>query len=329
MFKMGDKDKKNIIIYGLGHCFYDDYFYKRILPTIEKKYNIIGVTDKKVPCNTTELLYPFIERSEELKKADYIIVTSDKYYSEIKLELYEDFGINDVLSAVQIENDIFNELFPIDLVKNKTGVEIGGPSRIFNPLYGIVEKCDGVNYSQNTVWWQGNCEKYCYNNKNLGEIIIADAINMEIIKDNQYDFCISSNNLEHIANPIKAILEFKRITKQGGIIVVVVPRKEECFDHNRAVTRFDHLVEDYQTNVDEHDLSHLDEIMKLHDFDMDPGVSSSEEFFNRAQSNYKNRCLHHHVFDLMTLEKLFEFVGLSIIKSGVLFLDYMIIGKVE
>ena len=95
---------------------------------------------------------------------------------------------------------------------NKHGIEIGGPSGIFNisgylPLYATAKMIDGVNFSNVTIW-EGNLSEgyhYKYYNK-TGYQYIAEGSNLVNMKDSGYDFVLSCNNLEHMANPLAAIL---------------------------------------------------------------------------------------------------------------------------
>ena len=82
-----------------------------------------------------------------------------------------------------------------------------------------------------------------------------------------------------------------------SVIILILPRKDNNFDHNRPITEFEHLLEDFTNDVDESDLTHLDEILNLHDLSLDPPARSFEEFKQRSLENFSNRCLHHHVFD--------------------------------
>lgn len=315
------------VIYGTGKRFNNNYFLQFLLPEITKIYNVQGISDKKKPDFLGKINLKFIERSSKLKRYDYIIITSDIYYEEIRNELIVEFEIDEktIIPLNAIEERI---KFHPELFVNLKGIEIGGPSDIFKTIYSVCKNCDGVNYNENTVWWEDSGRGYNYKEKLLGDVIIADAVDLSLIKDDVYDFCLSSNNLEHIANPLKALFEFRRIVKSNGYILIVVPRKEKCFDHRRNVTTIEHLVEDYKNNVDEEDLTHLDEIINFHDIEMDPGVASLEEFIERSQKNFKNRCLHHHIFDEQLLQKIFKFIEVNILDSGEILGNYYIIGKV-
>jgi SAM-dependent methyltransferase len=51
----------------------------------------------------------------------------------------------------------------------------------------------------------------------------GDAMLMEGVPDNAYDFVNSSHCLEHLTNPYIAINNWIRITKPGGHLIIVVP----------------------------------------------------------------------------------------------------------
>ncbi len=156
---------------------------------------------------------------------------------------------------------------------------------------------------------------------------IADAVDMSCLNDASYDFVMSSNNLEHIANPIKALKEFVRVLKYGGCVIVLVPMKDRTFDHRREYTSFEHILEDYRNDMQETDLTHLPEILELHDYELDPPAGGPENFRKRSMLNYENRCLHHHVFCEDSLRKIFEYLNLEVIGLDECGGNYRIIGR--
>jgi len=217
---------------------------------------------------------------------------------------------------------LFNATIPnvqswISFVKNKSGIEIGGPSGIFSaknflPLYSSLKSLDGVNFSNQTIW-EGKLypgENYPYDGR-TGFQFIGEGTNLKEIKDDQYDFVLSCNNLEHIANPVKALIEWKRIIKPDGIIILILPRKESNFDHKRSVTTFHHLQQDFEKNINEKDLTHLNEILELHDLKRDVHAGSFENFKRRSEKNFETRSIHHHVFDIALLKEMIDFVGMQ------------------
>ena len=180
---------------------------------------------------------------------------------------------------------------------NKKGVEIGGPSQTGGIIYENAESIDNVIFSKNTTWSIHNTDEYNYYPNKKGKVIINDAVNISQVKNEKYNFCFSSHSLEHIANPLKAVSEWLRIIKKDGYIIIIVPEKSVCFDHNRNYSKFSTLLEQYEKNVGEDDLSTLPEILKNHDLSMDLPAGNLENFTKRRLDNYNNRCLHHYVYN--------------------------------
>ena len=183
-----------------------------------------------------------------------------------------------------------------NIVNNKIGVEIGGPSETGEIIYQNSNNIDNVVFSQNTIWINHENDYNYYPGKK-GKTIINDAVDISLVENETYDFCFSSHCLEHIANPLKAISEWLRIIKKDGYIIIIVPEKSVCFDHNRNISLFSTLLSQYEKNVSEYDLSTLPEILQNHDLSMDYHAGNLENFARRSLDNYNNRCLHHYVYN--------------------------------
>jgi len=224
------------------------------------------------------------------------------------------------LFAKRRKERVNNHFFIKRIFANKSGLEVGGPSDIFRnegfvPLYKILKELDGNNFSNSTIW-EGKLEggeNYNYYRDKKGIQYISEATNLTLIPNSKYDFILSSNCLEHIANPIKAIEEWIRVLKNEGVLLLVLPNKDYCFDHNRPITKFSHLLNDYQNNITETDLTHLDEILELHDLKMDILAGSLEQFKERSLNNFVNRALHQHVFDIDVLKEIFSYLNLKVL----------------
>jgi SAM-dependent methyltransferase len=205
------------------------------------------------------------------------------------------------------------------LFETKSGLEIGGPSEIFRvnnalPIYKLAKKVDGCNFSTNTVWEGALKEGDNYNyqdNKEAGYQFICEGNNLEPIQNESYDFLLSSHSLEHFANPLKAVQEWLRKIKKSGTLVLVLPDKRFTFDCNRPITKFKHLLADFENNTSEHDLTHLDEILELHDYRQTPEIKNRTFYYNRSLKNFENRCLHHHIFDAESLKDIFTFFNIE------------------
>lgn len=226
----------------------------------------------------------------------------------------------------------FRKLY--DRFEGKFGLEIGGPSRVFGrgdllPVYPLARRIDGVNFAAKTVWEGEIAEgmNYRYSRTKLGFQHIGEGTKLRNIGDAAYDFVLSSHSLEHSANALRAVLEWKRVLKPGGVLLVIVPNKDETFDHRRAVTPFRHLVDDFEGNIDEDDLTHLDEILEAHDLSMDPRAGTLEQFRARSLKNFENRCLHHHVFDAVLIREVFRYFALDPIYEGSVEDNIIIVGE--
>jgi SAM-dependent methyltransferase len=210
----------------------------------------------------------------------------------------------------------------VSLFKGRKGIEIGGPSAEFSsglPVYPVVESLDGVNFGGQTIWEgqvKAGKDLYNYGEVKRGTQFIAEATNLEGVPSAAYDFVISSNCLEHVANPLKALVEWRRTLKPGGLLLLLLPVKDGNFDHRRPITSFDHLLNDYLSGIGEDDLTHLDEILRLHDLERDKVAGSLEQFRKRSLCNLDNRALHHHVFDGALATKMLSFANFEVMYSA-------------
>ena len=199
------------------------------------------------------------------------------------------------------------------LIRGKAGLEIGGPSDTFNwekmPLYRSIRRLDNCNFSAQNAWThQANGIE-----RPKGNDFIADGSGLTSVPDDTYDFVLSCHNLEHLANPVKALKEWQRVTRPGGALILVVPNYRYTFDHRRTPTKVEHMLRDYDLGTPESDMTHLEEILKKHDLSLDPGAGSFEAFRERSRKNFENRCLHHHVFNKSNMRRLLKRLRMKVL----------------
>jgi SAM-dependent methyltransferase len=212
----------------------------------------------------------------------------------------------------------------LELVEGRNGLEIGGPSfpglgpKGHLPIYPAIARLDNCNFASHTVWekslQEGEYFEFCAG-KPKGRQYVAEATDLRMIHDNSYDFVISNHSLEHSANPLRALTEWVRVLKPGGAAILILPHKSETFDRRRPVTTLEHLIHDFRNNTGEDDLTHLPEVLKLHDVDLDWGLSNSSQLKERLENNYQNRCMHHHVFTTSVLIQMFNFAGMQVLSA--------------
>lgn len=95
---------KKIIVYGLGKRF------SKCRTFIEEHYEVIGYCDKDDSVCTEELKKYFISKEEfKNSQADFILITSELYFDEIKQDLVNT-GIpeNMIISLYAIEKSLYN-----------------------------------------------------------------------------------------------------------------------------------------------------------------------------------------------------------------------------
>jgi SAM-dependent methyltransferase len=203
---------------------------------------------------------------------------------------------------------------------DKNGIEIGGPSQVFSkrgifPVYPLARHLDNCNFNSSTMW-EGSIQAghtFVFDKaKSPGRQLIAEATDLQNLPANAYDFVLSSHVLEHIANPIQALKQWICLLRNEGLLVLFLPDKYRTFDHRRPITSLEHMIEDYEKPVAEDDMTHLPEILSLHDLSRDPEAGDCHAFKARALDNLNNRCLHHHVFDIRSAVELVEYTGLRV-----------------
>jgi SAM-dependent methyltransferase len=203
-------------------------------------------------------------------------------------------------------------------IQGKSGLEIGGPSDIFRrgnilPIYEEIGELDNCNFSTSTVWAKHTDTFLFSPRKEPGKVLISEGSVLVDVADSSYDAILSSHNLEHLANPIKALKEWQRVLKPRGALVLVLPHYQKTFDHLRKPTSVDHMVGDFEQDLGEDDLTHLPEILEKHDLTMDRAAGSRQQFNKRSLENFSNRCLHHHVFDERNSRELLCRVGFDVL----------------
>jgi hypothetical protein len=208
------------------------------------------------------------------------------------------------------------------LFEGMHGLEIGGPSHVFSsagpiPVYQIARRIDNLDFSDTTFWiHEDRSEEYCPSQYlEAGSNFYIDSHELTKMAAGRYDFLIASHVIEHLSNPIKSVLAWKRLLKSTGVMILVAPCKYFSYDCDRPITTISHLLEDYQKDVGEDDLTHMDEVILKHNFKRDKTFSSLVQHIERTKLNHENRIMHHHVFDLKLLRTMGEQCGLTVLES--------------
>jgi hypothetical protein len=199
----------------------------------------------------------------------------------------------------------------INSLKDKSGIEFGGPTELFsNPQYGMHlyphVHLDGGNIIKNNYFQSNLGSNFLYGQK-LGKQYDVDCTNEDQLKRlRKYDFIVTSHAIEHFANPIKTLkLWEKYLLKENGYILSIVPDYQYCFDRKRPLTTMEHLIEDYNTDIGEDDTTHIQEQKDLHDW----SYGGHHQFYELCEINHLTRVVHHHTFDIELVEEMFDYCG--------------------
>lgn len=187
---------------------------------------------------------------------------------------------------------------------NKNGIVIGGRLRWhFKALVGTSQKIINVD----------NCPADIANHD---VDYVADAANLSFAADETLGFVCSSHVLEHLANPLKAIAEWKRVIKKGGIIYAGVPDKRYTFDCKRPRTPLSHLIEDFEKDIDQADKTHVSEFLEKF-YESNPCHDGMEQRRENVRNNPESQ-VHHHVWITDDVKEIFEHMSLRIIYGPIL-----------
>ncbi len=207
------------------------------------------------------------------------------------------------------------------IVQGARGLEIGGPSAVFSrsgllPVYPLLEGLDNCDFSGETIWHgrAGEGEPFVYDpDRPAGRRFIRSATSLHGLEDGSYDVILASHTLEHVANPLLALAEWRRVVGPAGHVVLVLPHYENTFDHRRPVTTLAHLEADFADSVGEDDDTHVAEFIELCDLGRVPEELTHEAFKSRTVAFVENRSLHHHVFDTELVVRLLDRAGFRLL----------------
>jgi SAM-dependent methyltransferase len=126
------------------------------------------------------------------------------------------------------------------LLDGLEGIEIGGAAH--NP-FGLRTRNVDYTDQMDTIFKQAEI-KICGEAMPVDIVAPGDDLPLE---DNSVDFVISSHVMEHFAEPIKALKEWRRVVRPGGYIFVIAPHKNRTFDRDRDCTTLAELIERHET----------------------------------------------------------------------------------
>src|SRR6266850_2989405 len=192
-------------------------------------------------------------------------------------------------------------------LQGRHGIEIAGPSPPFEaggpmPVYAIVGSLENYGF-------QAAAETFEYSGRK-GPSHVCDASALPK-GDESCDFVLSSHVLEHLANPLRALREWRRVLRPAGHLFMLLPHGARTFDHKRRVTEWGHLMADFERQMPEADRTHIDETLRLTDT-RHWSFNAPPKWRDEFEQNAETRNVHHHVFDLPLVSKAVSFAGFHV-----------------
>ena len=136
--------------------------------------------------------------------------------------------------------------------------------------------------------------------------IVDDAEALDSILDYSQDFVIAHHLIEHLANPIKALLNWQRVLRPGGRLYLAVPDCRKSFDRSRSKTTLEHLYKDFEQPSKERDYLHVEDYA-LHVSSRTYHIVPEGQAKNYAKELFeKDISIHFHVWDFDSFRDFLE-----------------------
>jgi 2-polyprenyl-3-methyl-5-hydroxy-6-metoxy-1,4-benzoquinol methylase len=134
--------------------------------------------------------------------------------------------------------------------------------------------------------------------------IIDDAATLKTVANNSVDFIIANHIIEHLSDPIGAILCWFSKLKTGGLLYMAVPDKRKSFDIDRPLTDLQHIIDDHYCTAEQRktrDREAFYEWSRLVNKTSEDKVE--QQVADLIQIDYS---IHYHTFTFESMRRLIE-----------------------
>ncbi|MGH9089815.1 MAG: methyltransferase domain-containing protein [Acidimicrobiales bacterium] len=128
-----------------------------------------------------------------------------------------------------------------------------------------------------------------------------DVDRLSSVPDCSQDFVIASHILEHLANPLAMLVDIHRVTRPGGLMVLILPDRHVTFDSERPPTSLEHLTDEYRRDVrevaDDHVIEAIVAQVRFNGDTRDAAILAEERTISEIEL-HRRRSIHAHVWDM-------------------------------
>jgi 2-polyprenyl-3-methyl-5-hydroxy-6-metoxy-1,4-benzoquinol methylase len=123
------------------------------------------------------------------------------------------------------------------------------------------------------------------------------------VRKNSLDFIIASHVIDHVRDPIGAILLSMSKLRSGGRLLLVVPKMERTLDSKRSLTSLEHVILDHTNPSRERDALH---VVEFHAYAKPEPL---EEVYEKAMQSIHDdyHSMHYHVWNEKNFQEMLEY----------------------
>lgn len=124
------------------------------------------------------------------------------------------------------------------------------------------------------------------------ENAIDDAETLATFPDASVDFVVANHVLEHLQDPVRALRNFCRVVRPGGVVFITLPDPKASFDNRRPRTTVAHVLRDHEQGPEVSRREHYEEWSTY----IDGSGTGHEDRIARYERNDERH--HFHVWEL-------------------------------